>query len=631
MKKFLSLILISLLTINGFAENLYVRPGGTGNGTSWASAWGSLSSVVWGGGVGQVGGGDTLFVGAGTYSTQLNPTSGTASNPVRIRAAQDSYVGVATFSSVYLSSKSYVIVDGLVGKSKNFATTSFVNCQGSTGIKIGGFIINGAEIDFRFAKLSEVFNIELYASPSMEWCINFEASGNIDAYDQSFVINSYIRVNGKVNDGIGSDGIKPGKGTTISNTTLQSILAPVSNGEHQDLVQSYGNDRLKVIGCTFIDSGDAQLGIDIGSGAFSHVIIINNVFIRTINGMGTVGFRIYGSGGGMTSLSNFQLDNNTFVDQGRTTSSYGAAISIAASTSLAASNCSMRNNIFVNCGNGYPAVLCQNVVGSRWSYDYNLFYAGVIGNVDSRMGTQANPRSGLPKFVSYTPYSLNNDLHLSSSDTVAKDKGVKLTSFNNDKDGNVRGAVWDIGAYEAGGTTIPPVNVAPTVSLASPINNSTYQAGNNVLLSANASDSDGSVVSVDFYNGTVLLSSDVSAPFTFTLLSVPAGSHSFTAKATDNLGAFTTSLPSLVIATNLVITPSPCTNYVTNTVFIDRWFTNNVTNTVTINYTNYIPVYYTNTVTQIITNTVEVIPDLSSIFGNLNKTNKQLDIRVNFR
>src|SRR3989338_8405419 len=86
-----------------------------------------------------------------------------------------------------------------------------------------------------------------------------------------------------------------------------------------------------------------------------------------------------------------------------------------------------------------------------------------------------------------------------------------------------------------------PTNQNPTVSLTSPTNSTTYTAPATITLSANASDSDGTITKVEFYNGNTLIFSDPSSPYTFTWSSVPAGSYSLTAKGYDNSGAVTRS------------------------------------------------------------------------------------------
>ncbi|MGH6631282.1 MAG: Ig-like domain-containing protein, partial [Burkholderiales bacterium] len=84
-------------------------------------------------------------------------------------------------------------------------------------------------------------------------------------------------------------------------------------------------------------------------------------------------------------------------------------------------------------------------------------------------------------------------------------------------------------------------NAAPTVNLTSPANGATFTAPATIVLTADAQDSDGTVAQVEFFQGATLLATDTSAPYTFTLTNVAAGAYSFTARATDNQGASTTS------------------------------------------------------------------------------------------
>lgn len=84
-------------------------------------------------------------------------------------------------------------------------------------------------------------------------------------------------------------------------------------------------------------------------------------------------------------------------------------------------------------------------------------------------------------------------------------------------------------------------NAAPTVSLTSPANGATFTAGSNIAIAANAADSDGTVSRVEFFQGSTLLGTDTTSPYSFTWNGVAAGSYSLTARATDNQGATTTS------------------------------------------------------------------------------------------
>ncbi len=86
-------------------------------------------------------------------------------------------------------------------------------------------------------------------------------------------------------------------------------------------------------------------------------------------------------------------------------------------------------------------------------------------------------------------------------------------------------------------------NVAPTVSITAPTANAQFTQGNNISITANAADSDGTITKVDFYNGTTLLGTDTTSPYSFAWVNLPLGSFSLTAKATDNKGLATVSAP----------------------------------------------------------------------------------------
>ncbi len=93
------------------------------------------------------------------------------------------------------------------------------------------------------------------------------------------------------------------------------------------------------------------------------------------------------------------------------------------------------------------------------------------------------------------------------------------------------------------------MNAAPAVSLTSPTNGASYAAGDPIPLSASAADSDGTITKVEFFAGTNLIGTRTQAPYTFDWISAPSGSHAFSAKATDDLGAVTTSSPVTVTVT----------------------------------------------------------------------------------
>jgi hypothetical protein len=81
----------------------------------------------------------------------------------------------------------------------------------------------------------------------------------------------------------------------------------------------------------------------------------------------------------------------------------------------------------------------------------------------------------------------------------------------------------------------------PQVGITAPASNSAFTAPATISISANATDADGTVSKVEFYNGTALLGSDLSAPYAYSWANVPSGNYKITAKAYDNSGMIATS------------------------------------------------------------------------------------------
>lgn len=80
-------------------------------------------------------------------------------------------------------------------------------------------------------------------------------------------------------------------------------------------------------------------------------------------------------------------------------------------------------------------------------------------------------------------------------------------------------------------------NKAPTASITSPAASSHFPMGSGVTIAANAADSDGQVVRVDFYAGKSLLGADATAPYAFAWTPGKTGNYSLKAVAVDNRGA----------------------------------------------------------------------------------------------
>lgn len=95
--------------------------------------------------------------------------------------------------------------------------------------------------------------------------------------------------------------------------------------------------------------------------------------------------------------------------------------------------------------------------------------------------------------------------------------------------------------YTATYQAVAVVNQHPTASLTAPAPGSTIVEGTATPVTATASDPDGTVVGVEFFDGAASLGTDNTAPYAVTWTPTSTGSHALTARATDDGGAQTTS------------------------------------------------------------------------------------------
>jgi glucose/arabinose dehydrogenase len=158
---------------------------------------------------------------------------------------------------------------------------------------------------------------------------------------------------------------------------------------------------------------------------------------------------------------------------------------------------------------------------------------------------------------------MDNASHTSTSDTGLWDSGIlNLTQFTF--------KFTAAGDYPYHCTTHPFMtasvsvtassNQPPTVSITSPTNGASFTAPAVVPITANASDPDGSVTNVAFFDATTPLGGTNQTPYTVTA-TLGAGVHPLTAVATDNLGLSTTSS---VVSVTVSVTNQPPSVTVTN-------------------------------------------------------------------
>jgi len=492
-------LLLLLLPCMANARNWYVDKdaSGSNNGTSWANAWRSFSSVVWG--PRGVKAGDTLYISGGrtskTYSEMWSvDASGTNGNPITIAVDPNnaSHNGVVIFDYDSLGdeadgeaincSESYIAINGNVNGNKQISVRNLrdqidsIDASAIRGDGGGHITIQSVEVincnnGFYFTSSSDSIEIK-NCSIQVRGDMAVAVFGSANAWDQNLVHDNEIELlfNNSAPPGqsgyAGPDGVQCGSGMSIYNNTfcVTKTTSVYTSSQHPDCLQVTGN-YIKVYNNEFINIGDSAFDFDCWDNSTPHdVRIYNNVFRITskVDDYPEY-FRMYTSRGAITSITNFKILNNTFIDNDD-----WAVISFRSfGGHPSGSGNEIKNNIFYNCGNGrYKPVIhiddSNNFTGNSWDFDGNLYYHPQTASYIAFRGTnytaprwvsgnESNGTTNQPTFVSYTEYGGNNDLHLGSADTAAKDRGLDLSLYyTTDHNGVSRpqGFGWDIGAFE---------------------------------------------------------------------------------------------------------------------------------------------------------------------------------------
>ncbi|MGY8652574.1 MAG: FG-GAP-like repeat-containing protein [Verrucomicrobiia bacterium] len=184
---------------------------------------------------------------------------------------------------------------------------------------------------------------------------------------------------------------------------------------------------------------------------------------------------------------------------------------------------------FVN----YNAVAAQTSI--------NLGPANLIVRADNKSRAFNAPE---PAFTATFLGFVNGDTAANLTQPVVLATTAMLSSpaGNYDINGSGAASVNYAIQYRKGTLSVLP-NIAPTVSLTAPSNDSNRPALSDLILTADAADTDGSVVLVEFFEGGVKLGESTASPYEFTWPSVPIGTYTLTAVATDDLNESTTSSP----------------------------------------------------------------------------------------
>lgn len=87
----------------------------------------------------------------------------------------------------------------------------------------------------------------------------------------------------------------------------------------------------------------------------------------------------------------------------------------------------------------------------------------------------------------------------------------------------------------------------PTVNITNPDDGQSFTAPASISISATATNSDGSISRVEFFNGSTKLGEDLTSPYSFTWSNVAAGNYSLTARATDDSGGTSSDVVAITV------------------------------------------------------------------------------------
>jgi chitinase len=97
------------------------------------------------------------------------------------------------------------------------------------------------------------------------------------------------------------------------------------------------------------------------------------------------------------------------------------------------------------------------------------------------------------------------------------------------------------------------VDTPPSVTITNPASGAIFAAPANVTIQASASDTDGTVTNVQFLVDAIIVTNDPTGPFSVVTNNLAAGSHTFSAVASDNNGLKNTNSTAISVVTPVTV------------------------------------------------------------------------------
>ncbi|WP_040496474.1 Ig-like domain-containing protein, partial [Fulvivirga imtechensis] len=467
------------------------------------------------------------------YATDKYLISLTASNPTNGNQHLKNFTingdGKKLHGGIYVRNRNYVLIDGVKVTGTNFngiwlwdvkdsriTNTDLINCAwGSNSYVVGALNLgnlNRVEID------------NCYIDEDTGYGIKAIGPSGFNDFIDTKIHDCTVTVNPR---GLWDNGSAPNIAIEywmvnpvrceIYNSYIDNTISLV----YDDTKPATGTQALRVYN-NVIDIGNRANGSGYAIELTMHdVEVDHNYFIRGTWGIANWGHAMknweihhnvfYGIQGTYPGdivraekggLHNLNFYNNTIEFTGNKT------VNVLGLYGGTSKDVNVKNNLIINRNTSYsyyPNELVHMENGASMgglTVTNNLLFNMAIGSVP---GNYSSNLTGDPMITATGDRPKPHYVPKAGSPLI--DAGVNI-GFTFD------GSAPDIGAYEYGGST-PPPNSLPSVSITSPANNATFNAGASVTIAANASDSDGSVAKVEFFNGSAKLGEDLSSPYSF--------------------------------------------------------------------------------------------------------------------
>ena len=221
---------------------------------------------------------------------------------------------------------------------------------------------------------------------------------------------------------------------------------------------------------------------------------------------------------------------------------------------------------FNDVGDSEPSNLVNAPGACQWCLSLVAEGTENVGPVPTSMAPTANIASPLegqvvPRELSVVANAFDRD----GNGTLAKvelfDNGVKIGELGGPAPFNL---IWSnatsgphtltVVATDASGisATSDPVHItvsgAPSVVLTNPSDGTVVNAPGSITLQATATDPENSIAKVEFYQGTVKLGEDTTAPYSFAWNNIQSGTYALSARVIDTAGLSATSNTNSLLA-----------------------------------------------------------------------------------